>query len=368
MSRPKQDFGDVTIELETFLIESGWVRGRETSSLRFFAPPDDLGIQGKYRIALPADPTRPGADALLVQAVNALRDLYGFRVSKMHDRIAIVSGEKSPAIFSVRFMDECTSTGSIPLVAMAAFLSKMEKGLYNEAKFKLESDDSATRTMAQMFTKDCKFLQTREGSFVARVEVPHRVLRDADLFNASIESAHVCSSMFSAIEFINQHVIQGDESFETDSLLQQAISLFNPELLESLAKVVLEPEVETIEFTLGVGSQSRLSSTGKITEDRASRLSEYVDFIRDHFYGEKDLEIAGSIIELRSRDPDGSKNYIRVITEFHGDRTFVSATLDNEQYKRAVDAHQQKRRVTLRGNGIRLKTQIRLTQLTSFDD
>ena len=65
-------------------------------------------------------------------------------------------------------------------------------------------------------------------------------------------------------------------------------------------------------------------------------------------------------------DPEGNKNYIRVVTQFHGDRIFVSATLTNEQYQHALDAHSRKQQVRLKGNGIRLKTLIRVAVFTEF--
>ena len=75
----------------------------------------------------------------------------------------------------------------------------------------------------------------------------------------------------------------------------------------------------------------------------------------------------GTIVELRSRDPEGDRNHIRVVADFYGDRTFITATLTNVQYQRAVDAHRNKRDVRLVGKGIRLKTQVRIAELQSFD-
>jgi len=173
--------------------------------------------------------------------------------------------------------------------------------------------------------------------------------------------------MFSAIQFINERIIQSEEAFESESLLRRAVSLFDPELLESLAGMVTESHVQSLEFTANIAGQVRASSTGTITEYRANRLKSYVDFIRSHFYGERDLDVIGTIVELRSRDPDGSKNYIRVLTEFHGERTFVSATLSNAQYQRAVDAHKGKHPVRLVGHGIRLRTHIRIDELLEFE-
>lgn len=255
----------------------------------------------------------------------------------------------------------------MPLYALGEFLSQMEKGLYSSAKFKLGGDDSAIRAIASRFAKECLFLQTSVGSFVASVEIPKTTLRQADLFgNSMIDSTHVCSSLFSAIDFINARVINDTQPFDAEDSLVDAIALFDVELLDALSKMIVSPGMESIDFSLEVGNSFRTSTTGWITEAKADRLKEYVAFIKNHFRGVDDIEVTGAIVELRSRDPESNKNYIRVVVQSHGDRTFVSATLNNEQYQRAVEAHRTKRPVTISGNGARLRTQIRITEVTGF--
>lgn len=172
--------------------------------------------------------------------------------------------------------------------------------------------------------------------------------------------------MFSAINFLTDRVLNDAERLDSDAALADAIALFDVELLDSLAKMIIAPSMRTIEFTLEVGTSLRTTSTGTITNEKADRLKEYVAFIKKHLRGEDDVAVTGSIVELRSRDPAGNKNHIMVVTKYHGDRTFISATLNNDQYQQAVDAHKKKRMVTLRGNAIRLKTHIRMVDITDF--
>ena len=165
---------------------------------------------------------------------------------------------------------------------------------------------------------------------------------------------------------LNERIADDDIDFESPEVLADAIALFEVELLESLTKIVIAPEIETIDFSMEVGTQVRTTSTGVLTEEKTDRLKNFLAFVRDQLRGENDLDISGSIIELRSRDPEGNKNHILVVTQFRGDRTFVSATLTNEQYQLAHDAHIKKRQVRLKGAGIRFKTQIRVVELTEF--
>jgi hypothetical protein len=368
MRATPEDIGRLSGQLRDFLHQAGWHEVRRARGLTFYAPPDDLGIQGKYSIALPEDASRSGMGTLIYSAADSLVQIYGYgSLGDLLNKAASLSDLLRPSRIISRFVDETTRTGAVPLSRLSAYVSSMEMGLYKSARFKLGADTKEARLIAQRFTKDCLFLQTEPGSFVAKLEIPQTVLRQSDLFGVeALDSTEVCSSLFSAIQFLNERILSGDEAFEAADTLSNAIALFDVEMLESLFKVLVGPEMKLIEFSLEVGNHVRTSSTGPLTDDRKGRLKDFVDFVRDQLRGESDIDVAGTIVEMRSRDPEGSRNYIRVSSDFHGDRTFITATLSNDQYKRAVDAHRNKRQVRLRGNGVRLKTQIRMIELTEF--
>jgi hypothetical protein len=367
MKKHTKNFVALVLQLEKFLEKHNWTETRKSGHLRFFFAPSDLGLKGKFSIALPIDSSRQGAEGLLLQVVDSLKDLYGFEVTEYYDVLANESLDESPTRFTTRFIDKLTNSGAIPLVSIADYLSSMERSLYNSTKFKIGVDDSSAKIAAEKLTKSCLFLQTEFGSFVARVEVPQQVVRQADLFGLpSLLSAQVCSSFFSAVEFLNDKILTSDDDYESSASLAIAIQLFDPVLLESLSKMMVDHSMQSLEFAIETGNQKRSSSTGELTESRIERLKDYVQFIKQHFNGENDLDITGSIVELRSRDPQGNRNYILVVSEFQGDKTYVSATLNNEQYQSAVDAHRTKRTVRIKGNGMRLRTQIRITEITEF--
>lgn len=368
MKAISEDLSQLTERLREFLNEAGWRQGRQERGLIFFYPPESLGIQGKYSVALPEGTAEQGVGNLLHGVANSLTDIYGYgNLGDLLNRAASLSDLSEPTRLVTRFIDGTTRRGVMPLASLASYASNIEAGLYRSAKFKLGAETKEAKLIAQRFVKDCLFLQTEQGSFIAKVEVPNTVLKQGDLFGGEpLVSTEVCSSLFSAIQFLNERILGDDGSFESPETLENAISLFDVELLESLTKVMVGPEMETIEFSLEVGTQVRTSSTGWLSDERKNRLKDFLNFIRDQLRGEDDLDVSGSIVELRSRDPEGNKNYIRVVSIFHGDRTFVSATLSNEQYQRALDAHRNKRQVRLRGNGTRLKTQIRLAEVTEF--
>lgn len=368
MTPTPHELNQLAERLREFLTKAGWSPDRQARGMTFFYPPDSLGIQGRFSVALPDNSLKPEVAGLLHGVANSLVEIYGYgSVGDLLDKAAIFSDRSQSTRIVTRFIDGTTRKGGMPLASLAAYVSNIEQGLYRSAKFKLGVETKENKLIAQKFVKDCLFMQTEQGSFIAKVEVPQSVLRQGDLFGGEpLVSTEVCSSLFSAIQFLNDRIVGDESDFESSELLENAIALFDVELLESLTKVLVTPEMETIEFSLEVGNQVRMSSTGWLSDEKKARLKEFLDFVRDQLRGENDMDISGSIVELRSRDPEGNKNYIRVVSQFHGDRTFISATLTNEQYQRALDAHRNKRQVRLRGNGIRLKTQIRLVDVTEF--
>jgi len=394
MTPDQLDSQELLNGLRSFLHEAGWVESerkvglkenksaegvlgaagdrleiRRASSVTFFIAPQSLGIEGKFSVALPSDSTVKNSAALLHGAANSLVDIYGFGdVGDLLNRAAAtLANQTGPTRFVTRFVDSTIRNGSMPLSSLVAYSSSIQAGLYKSAKFKLGDDSKENNLIAQKFANECLFMQTEEGSFIAKIEVPNIVLKQRDLFGGeSLASAEVCSALFSGVQFINMKILGSDEDFDTSEYLADVITLFDIELLKSLTEMLIDPGMDSIEFAVEIGPQRRTSSTGMLSSEKKKRLKDFFDFVCQQLRGENGLDVSGAIVELRSRDPEGNKNYIRVVTEFHGDRTFVSATLTNEQYQRAVDAHKQKRQVRIKGNGLRLKTQVRMNGIVEF--
>lgn len=370
MSRVSKDFTAVVGNLAEFLTSQGWVQGRERAGLKYYDAPESVGVTSNFSIALPSDPRRPGIDKLILSALNTLGDIYDKNLNELYEEVAATNDLTSSTTLSVRFVDEKTSGGVIPLPSISAFVQGFEKSLYEAIKFKMGDASKSTVERAQRFLRDCAFLQTAPGSFIARVEVPAVMFRQAQLLPDApppLASSQVCASMFSAIEFLNDRILQSSEDYESIDLIAHALELFNPELLDALSKVLVGAEVSTTEFGMEIGDQIRTTSTGNVTPENTGRLKEYVKFIRDHLHGVDVIDVQGSIVELRSRDPQGNRNHIGIATVFNGDRTFVTATLNNEQYDIAMTAHRAKGAVRLKGRGMQLKTQLRVTDIEVFE-
>lgn len=369
MKRQATDSVALANRLREFMLEAGWLQTRQARGLTFFSPPQLLGIRGKYTIALPDDASRSSVSSLIHDAADSLVQIYGYgQIGDLLSRAASLSDLERPTRIISRFLDDSTRGGAIPLAALASYASSMESTLYRSAKYRLGSDARSADLAAKQFAKDCLFLQTSVGSFIAKVEIPPTVLRQPSLFNEpALDSTEVTSSLFSAIEFINERILGSTVPFDDEDTLSNAISLFDVELLTAIADMLLGSEMQSIDFSFELGNRVRMTSTGWMSVDKRDRLRSFVAFISKQLRGEDNIDVTGTIVELRSRDPDGDRNHIRVAADFYGDRTIFTATLTNQQYQRAVDAHRNKRSVRLVGRGTRLETQVRIAELLAFE-
>lgn len=370
MTRKAKDFTKAIQSITAFLLSHDWVITKSKSGLQYFEAPDSLGISGGYSIALPIDPKRKGIDSIIVFAIDSLSDIYQQQLNHLYEDVAATNDLETSTTLSVRFIDEKTSLGVIPLKSLGAFISGAEKSIFEAVKFKIGDESKAAAEKAQRFLEDCSFLQTKPGSFIASIEVPPLLLRQGQLIPGAPEeltSSQICTSLFSAIEFIIENVLKDSSSLDTDNTLAEALALFNPELLEALFKLLIGPEMSTAEFSMNTGGQRRQTSTGLITPTSTGRFREFVKLIKDHHLRLGVIDVRGPIVELRSRDPQGNRNHIGIHTNFQGINTFVTATLNNEQYDQAMAAHRAKGPVRLRGKSIQLKTQLRVTEIEIFE-
>ena len=374
-----QDLIALSSQLARFLTEAGWRHTPGKRGLSFYFAPAQLGIRtdgsSEYSIALPDEVLRPGAERLVQDAAEAVRTLYGGQdlESMLEDATALSAEANGQSTLSSRFVDRATSSGSIPLVSLKEYLYQLDRSLYHNATFKLGGESPLNHAAAETFTRSCRFLQTSEGSFVTEVEIPAMRLRAPDVLGqGEIQTTHVGAAMFSAIEFLVTKVLNAEgpslgaeprtdsDSTAVEQDLETALGLFSVDSVDALSKLLVNPAMERVEFAFTAGRARRKADTGRLEPDKLKRLQGFVSFIKGHLVDARDLDITGAIVELRSRNPEGDRNYIRVVTKYHGDRTIIGATLSNDQYQVAVDAHKRSRAIRLVGNGVQMKTQIRM--------
>jgi hypothetical protein len=118
---------------------------------------------------------------------------------------------------------------------------------------------------------------------------------------------------------------------------------------------------------IGVAGSTRIS-LGMLTEERRSVLAAYVRFVRSALAETVPIDATGRIVELRSRNPEGNKNYIAIEIDFEGAPTFLAATVDNARYGVAVRAHRAGHPVRVVGDARKMKRQLKMTSIESFGE
>lgn len=105
--------------------------------------------------------------------------------------------------------------------------------------------------------------------------------------------------------------------------------------------------------------------SGFLSDEKIESFDGYVKYIREHLIDNINVNVTGKVVELRSYNPASKKNYVRVSTGDY-DGSFIAVVLDNQQYTEASSAHLTGRSVRIVGRARRMKTQIKVIELTSF--
>lgn len=282
MNSNVNEMWNLALRLREFLARSGWVQQRQARAMAFFYPPMSLGFEGNYSLALPVSDTVPGGDKLIFDTADALVDIYGYAdVGDLLEEAASVADRSQAVRILSRFIDASTEQGALPLWALIAHLSCLEASLCLAAKFKLKHADVDADLIAERFARQCRFLQTQQGSFIASIEVPRSFLVPPDVHGEkAITSSEVSGAWFAAIQFLNERVIKDDASFEPLAILRDATALFDVALLESLTRLLTATRMNCIEFSIEIGHQLKISSTGPLARGAVQRLENFHAFFR----------------------------------------------------------------------------------------
>jgi hypothetical protein len=72
---------------------------------------------------------------------------------------------------------------------------------------------------------------------------------------------------------------------------------------------------------------------------------------------------SGKIIGLHSKDPDGLKNSVTYTAQYEQMALAVTANLDSELYKLAIEAHKLKQTITITGIAKKTKSKARFIEI-----
>jgi hypothetical protein len=351
--------------LRRFLLARGWQLSREGKRTDEYTAPIELELPAGFTLATPRSAEAPDVGRVLTGIATTLGELYSYSSDQLNPVI-----EEADSVLSIRIASETTGDGSIEFGSFSGILDELRGMIVHTAAFVAEEDPMVdfVPAEAQAYLDSCRFLQTARGSFVASVQMPtEAIIRDASLLNPEPKTAQaVIERMASVLDYVSSSVLAGQPEIFSAEHLQQHLDVINLSVLEDVRGLLQAVGIASLSFSfLGIDSTNEVSA-GRLSAEKMAWFGQYLRFVRNQLTKDVPIELEGKVVELRSRNPQGNRNYVLVQGQFENHPTFVAVTLNNASYGVAVQAHRANRIVRVVGRARKMKTQIKVTALEAF--
>jgi hypothetical protein len=195
------------------------------------------------------------------------------------------------------------------------------------------------------------------------VQLPaEQKLAEPSFFKLSpVTSDDVNSKLQEVVNFAVNTVLTNDsKDLMTEDTLSQRIDVINVNVLEDLA--ALFDRVAAADVNIGFLSSRQRESfdSGVLTDARLQRIEDFASFARARYSAEFPLDFRGKIVELRSRNPKGSRNHVLLQGIHDGKAVYVALSLPQSDYFYATRAHAEGRTIRVAGYARHMKTQLKL--------
>jgi hypothetical protein len=352
--------------IREFLRSRGWKLARSGHTFDRYSPPAELGVEKDFWISVPKGSlSAPAAERHFASISKVLAQVYGWDSDNM-ERAVDLHG----TVLSIRLSDDdVTKEGALPLRAFESILGSLRELLQNIADFStsnLPFVGSATEA-ASSFIESCLFLQTERGSFITRIEIPSDlVLKQPDLLQSGVTARDATIRLATVLDFVKNQVMAGDNVIYEEDFIVTATDVLNVDVLSDVAHLFEHVGQRELSFHFSRSDYEKVVTPGHIDNADLSKLSNYIAYVRDKLSEEVVLNTVGSVVQLRSRNLEGDKNYVTLADQENRAQLPIVVGLDKERYLIALEAHRESRPIRIRGTGIKLKTQVSILQLDYF--
>lgn len=349
-----------------FIGARGWRQTRDGARFNEFVPPRELQLPETFSITVPIEDDAIDLPEFVSHLTTLLADIYSISIEQLLPVISVAD-----AVMSMTIKDLYTEDGSIELARFESLLLELKNLIVHTTAFVADEDIVVDHVSPEAitFVNNCRFLQTSRGSFVASVQLPaDEIIRNTSLFDKEpVLSSKVTERLTNVLAFVSNQVLSGDQNLFSEEHVRSHSQLINLTVLENVQGLFSHAGDTTLSFSFLAIDSSQTVTTGLLSDAKVEVLGEYVKYIRKLVTEELTINVEGKIVELRSRNPQGNRNHIVVQADYEQRPTFFAVTLSNELYRVAVQAHRSSRRVRLMGRARRLKTQIKISELDSFE-
>jgi len=353
-------------QILTFVLQRNWEEVDRDNKFISLQPPARFKAPESFLLRLPLITDAPDYIQYNQGVIRILSKLYKDSYDDL-DRILI---QKS-RIFSVRVSDESVESGTIPFIVFEELMDRLRSILLSTADFVLQGLPESLKTLpeSEKYLAICRFLQTERGSFVAKIQLPEdEQIRPRDIVNREdVYSSHINDRFHRVLEFVNDEVFEQPAVDLTEEYFDDHRDKINLNIVQGVRELYEQTQLQNIDFNFSGIERKNTIPSREIRGEKFERLVNFESQVKDWLHSRVDMDLTGWVISLTSKDPDSDRNTVIVDGIWNGMRVKVSAHLNTDDYKDAVDLHKRKVRIRLVGTARKLKTLYSMRIVETFE-
>lgn len=348
-----------------FLVKRAWVVSNETEKFIELSPPEEFNIQEGFRIYVPRDTNKIDSKAYIDNLLDIISDFYSLSIE---DLTVLLKSDN--AVLKVRVYDNQTEEGKIPLNRFEVLIEKLRQILTDTASFVIDKSVTSTRVPEEVsqYINLCNFMQTEKGSFVAKIQLPSKeLIKNKELFDRNeIYSEEINQKLVEVLSFVNDSIFEGDVTVTEEYLIENE-NRINIKLYKDIYSLFEKADIKNVDFSMHDKTISNSIVNTNISKVKLYKLNQFIEQIESHSFEVGEFTFTGKITGLNSRDPDGLKNSVIFTAHYDYMPITVTANLDSEHYKKAIEAHKLKQNITIKGLAKKTKTRARFIEIIYFN-
>lgn len=355
-------------QLIFFLKNRNWSVS-DTDGYFQLSPPDNLSLPEGYLLFIKKIIEGVDKKFYIKNLIKNISQIYCIESDELIRIITMVS-----TIFSVRIYDNNEHT--IELTRFDKLLSSFSKLLEDTASFVLSKKPKLDEDIheAKEYLSKCNFIKTAKGSFVAKIELPSKgILRQGGLFDDQVLNNDVNITLEKTLSLIKDNISSGTGGDEENlrNIISRNRELINLDMLEDIRDVYEDTGFENIDYSFNYPERDISFKMENFDSSKVQSLNSFIGIIRKELE-DRVYEISvtnGIVYTLSSKDPFEDKNKIRVLGIENGLKQPITVIvkLESGQYSQAIDAHKDKKQITLSGKAVKRKKEYYVTDLSDIN-
>lgn len=348
----------------SFLTNRNWDISKTSEQFIELQPPAAFNLPEEFKVYIPTTTNKSDSDNFVNNILEIIGEFYSL---SLDDLTALLKSEST--VLKVRIYDEKTNDGKISLNRFEEVVDSIRCILRDTASFVIDRNVTSTRVPEEVskYLSLCNFLQTEKGSFVAKIQLPSKeLIKESELFERTqIYSEEINGKLIEVLNFINSNILEGHAQASEEYLIENE-SKINIKLFKDIENFFEKANLTNIDFSFHNINYSSILVNQNITKQKLYKLNQFVEQIEAHSFEIGEFTLTGKIVGLKSKDPDGLKNIVIYTAIYNHTALVVTANLDSEFYKIAIEAHKLKQNIIVSGLAKKTKSRARFIEITSF--